>query len=178
MSSTKVVIGPVRFSYAHVWEPSAMNEDAPKKYSVAVLIPKSDKASIAKVNAAIEVAKTEGTIKLGGKIPPNLKVPLRDGDLDRPDDEVYQGHFFMNCNSTNKPGILDKDKNEILDKSEFYSGCYGFVSVNFYAFNTSGSKGIGAGLGNLMKTADGDKLSGGASAIEDFGNIDVADDLM
>ena len=167
---TKVITGKVRFSYAHVFEPHAQEEGKTKKYSVAILIPKKDKATIAKINAAVEAATQAGKVQLGGKIPPNLKKPLRDGDEERPDDENYVGMMFLNASSSKKPGILDPQGNQMLDASEFYSGCYGLASINFYAFNTSGNKGIAAGLNNLKKTEDGENLGGGgASAESDFG---------
>ncbi len=174
--STKVKTGKVRFSYAHVWEPKAKEEGQEKKYSVAILIPKTDKKTLNDINAAIAEATEAGKVKFGGKIPAVLKTPLRDGDAERPDDENYADHFFINANSTTKPGIVDKDVKPIMDQAEFYSGCYGLATVNFYAFNVAGNKGIAAGLGNLMKLEDGDRLSGGSSAEEDFGSDD--NDLM
>lgn len=178
MSSTKVVTGKkTRFSYANVHEPKAMDGGEPK-YSVAVLIPKKDKATIAKIEAAIEAALEEGKGKrFNGKLPPKatLKLPLRDGDEERPDDEAYQGHLFFNATSKTKPGIVDENLNEITDKEDFYSGCIGRASVNFYAFNTNGNKGVAVGLNNLQKLEDGTRLSGGSSAEEDFAEDD--DDL-
>lgn len=174
---TKVVTGKVRFCYAHVFEPTSVGEDETnKKYSISILIPKSDTKTIAKIEAAIEAAKVEGTAKFGGKVPKNLKTPLRDGDEER-DDEVYAGHMFLTANSSMKPGIVDKDLNPILDKEEFYSGCYGRASLNFYAFNTAGNKGIACGLQNLQKLEDGERLAGIASSPEDdFG--DDGEDMM
>lgn len=171
----KVVTGKVRFSYAHVFEPHAMEEGQTKKYSVALLIPKSDKKTVAAIQAAIKDAIEEGKSKLAvnGKLPAKIKLPLRDGDEERPDDEVYAGHYFINANSTSRPGVVDLSLNPIMDKDEFYSGCYGRASLSFYAFNTSGNKGIAAGLGNLQKMEDGVKLGGGSTAQEDFG-----DDMM
>lgn len=169
--ATKVVTGKVRFSYAHVFEPHAMEEGQTKKYSVCILIPKKDKAAIAKIEKAIAAAKEAGKAKFGGKIPASLKTPLRDGDEERPDKEEYEGMMFINANSNRKPEVVDADRNEILNKEEFYSGCWGRASFNFYAFNTSGNKGIACGLNNLMKTEEGENLSGGgASAEEDFGD--------
>ena len=178
MSSTKVITGKVRFSYAHVFEPSAIEEGQAKKYSVSLVIPKDDKKTLAKIEAAIAAALEEGKAKFGGKIPKAYKNPLRDGDEDRPDDEVYEGCMFVNASSSRKPGLVDANLDPILDKDDFYSGCYGRASVNFYAFNVSGNKGIACGLNNLQKLEDGIRLSGGgASAEEDFGG-DLADDLM
>lgn len=165
---TKVIIGKVRFSYAHVFEPKANNPGDEPKYSASILIDKKDKTSLDKVRAAIEAAKKEGLAKLGGKIPANLKQPLRDGDEERPGDEAYKGKFFISANSKRKPGVVDENLDPILDKDEFYSGCYGRASINFYAFNVPGNKGIAAGLNNVQKLEDGERLSGGTTAEEDF----------
>ena len=180
MSQTKVITGKVRFSYAQVFEPKAMNESSTPKYSVSLIIPKKDKKTLDKIKAAIESAIEEGkTSKWGGKLPKNLKNPLRDGDEEREDDKVYEGAMFVNANSSNKPGLVDADLNPIMDKSEFYSGCYGRASINFYAYDSNGSKGIACGLNNLQKLEDGERLAGGgSSAEEDFGSGDDADDLM
>jgi hypothetical protein len=178
MSETKVITGKVRFSYAQVFEPKAMNESSTPKYSVSLIVSKKDKKTLDKIKDAIESAIEEGkTSKWGGKVPKNLKTPLRDGDEEREDDEVYAGAMFVNANSSNKPGLVDEDLNPILDKSEFYSGCYGRASINFYAYDSNGSKGIACGLNNIQKLEDGVRLAGGgASAEEDFGKED--DDLM
>jgi len=173
MSSTKVITGKVRFSYAHVFEPNAINEGDDKKYSVSILIPKTDKVTLGKIEKAVEAAKQEGKGKWNGKIPPVLKLPLRDGDAERPDDEAYEGMMFLNASSKNKPGIVDENTDELMSKDEFYSGCWGRAAVNLYAFNVSGNKGIAVGLNNLQKLEDGDRLSGGgSSAAEDFGSDD------
>lgn len=173
MDSTKVII-PCRFSYAHVWEPTAMEEGAKKKFSVSLIISKDDTETIEKIKKAIALAAEQGKAKLGGKIPVNMKQPLRDGDNERPDDEAYENSMYLSANSERRPGIVDADVQPIIDQDEFYSGCYGRASVNFYAFAVPANKGIAAGLQNLQKLKDGDRLSGGASAAEDFG----ADDLM
>jgi hypothetical protein len=170
MSSTKVITGKVRFSYAHVFEPSAISEGDDKKYSVSILIPKKDLETLAKIKKAVEAAKQEGKGKWNGKIPPVLKLPLRDGDAERPDDEAYEGMMFLNASSKNKPGIVDENTDPVMSKDDFYSGCFGRASVNFYAFNVSGNKGIAVGLNNLQKLEDGDRLSGGPSAADDFGS--------
>jgi len=173
--STKVITGKVRFSYLHVWEPTAIEEGQDKKYSVSLIIPKKDKKTIAAINAAIDNAKEIGKVKLGGKIPNNLKTPLRDGDIDRSDDDNYADCFFINANCKTKPGLVDEDVNPIMNQDELYSGCYGRASITFYAFNTSGNKGIACGLNNLQKLEDGDPLGGRSSAASDFGEND---DLM
>jgi hypothetical protein len=168
-SPTKVVTGKARLSYMAVWEPKAVEEGNEKKYSVSVLIPKTDKATKTKLDAAIEAAKKDGKdSKWGGKIPSNLKLPLRDGDAEREDDPAYRGHWFFNATSKSKPGVVDKGLNPIIDQDELYSGCYGRVAVNFYAFNSNGNKGIAAGLNNIQKLADGEPLAGKSRAEDDF----------
>ena len=153
---TKVITGPTtRWSYVNVWEPKA-NNDGKLKYSVSLIIPKSDTKTIAKINAAVQAAYEEGQSKLkgNGKSVPALsilKTPLRDGDLERPDDEAYANSFFLNANSSNQPGIVDANRDPIIERSEVYSGVYGRASINFYAFNTNGNKGIACGLNNLQK---------------------------
>ena len=176
-SNTKVVTGIVRLSYANVWEPASINGSNPK-YSVSLIIPKSDTKTIAAINAAVDTAIKEGVAKFGGKVPPKgaLKLPLRDGDAER-DDEAYKGAYFVNANSTTAPQIVDKAVQPILDRSEVYSGCYARVSINFYAFNTNGNKGIACGLGNIQKIRDGEPLSGRTSAADDFAT-DLDDDFL
>ena len=160
MNSTKVVTGVVRLSYANVWEPASINGSNPK-YSVSLIIPKSDKQTLDAINAAVDAAIKEGVAKFGGKIPNKaaLKLPLRDGDTER-DDEAYKNSFFVNANSTTAPQIVDRSVQPILDRSEVYSGCYARVSVNFYAFNSNGNRGIACGLGNIQKVRDGEPLGG------------------
>ena len=175
-NSTKVITGKVRFSYANVWAPKSIN-GGDEKYSVSLIIPKSDKKTIADVQAAIELAKKEGASKFGGKVPASLKLPMRDGDVDRPDDEAYKGCYFVNANSKDRPGIVDKSVKPILDQAELYSGCYGRASISFYAFNQNGNKGIACGLQNLQKLADGEPLGGRSRADEDFTTADDDDFL-
>ena len=177
MNATKVVTGKVRLSYAHVWEPVSINDSKPK-YSVSLVIPKSDKETIKKINAAVDAAIEEGLAKFGGEKPNKaaLKLPLRDGDTER-DDEVYKNCFFVNANSTTAPQIVDRTVQPILDREEVYSGCYARVSINFYAYNTNGNKGIACGLGNIQKIADGEPLGGRTSAKDDFSSLEDEDFL-
>lgn len=172
-NATRVVTGKVRLSYVNAFKPRAIQDGQEPKYSLAILIPKTDKNTIAKINAAIKAAVENGKDKLAvkGILPKNIKTPLRDGDEERPDDAAYAGCYFLNANSKQKPQVVDVDRNEIHDPLDLYSGCYGRVSINFYAFNTNGNKGIGAGLGNIQKLADGEPLSAGnVSAATDFGD--------
>ena len=184
--TTKCRIGEVRLSYVHIFQPEATAEGGEKKYSVSLIIPKTNKALLNEIKVAIEAAKQAGVAKFGGKVPANLKTPLRDGDLERPDDDAYAGCYFINASSRTKPGVVKRMKVngqtvmvEVTNEEDVYSGCYGFASVNFFAFNTSGNKGIAAGLNNVLKTRDGEYLGGRASAQTDFGgiNLEEYDDL-
>ena len=178
----KVITGPdTRWSYANVWEPKSINGGTPK-YSVSLIIPKSDTRTVAKLKAAIEAAYREGESKLRGSgktVPPlaSIKNPLRDGDAERPDDPAYANAYFINANSTTAPGIVDADLNPVLTRSEVYSGVYGRASINLYAFNSNGNKGIACGLNNLQKIRDGEPLGGKTSAENDFASDDDEDFL-
>ena len=173
VNPTKVITGVnTRWSYVNAWEPKSINGGAPK-YSVSLIIPKSDTKTLEKIRAAIQAAYEEGQGKLKGNgksVPPLsvLKTPLRDGDAERLDDEAYAGSYFVNANSGTAPGIVDADRNPILDRSEVYSGVYGRASINFYAFNSNGNKGIACGLNNLQKIRDGEPLGGKSRAEDDF----------
>ncbi|MGL5440822.1 MAG: DUF2815 family protein [Filifactoraceae bacterium] len=172
---TKVTTGKVRLSYAHIFEPHAIEGNEPK-YSVSVIIPKSDKVTLQAIKDAVNQAKEEGKGKFGNKIPANLKTPLRDGDIDREGDEAYAGCYFLNASSKNKPGIVDINVQPVLDATEVYSGCYARLTINFYAYNANGNKGIAAGLGNIQKLADGESLGGFTRAEDDFDSLGSADD--
>ena len=174
-SATKMVI-PCRISFANIWEPKAIN-GGDEKYSVSCLIPKSDKKTLARIQKAVEAAKEDGKArKWSGKIPPNLKLPLRDGDIDRPDDENYEDCYFLNASSKDAPQVVDRKVNPVLDPMMVYSGCYCNVYVNFYAFNANGNRGVAAGLGNIQFVRDGERLSGKASADADFDALEDDDE--
>ena len=179
---TKVITGVnTRWSYVNAWEPKSINGGAPK-YSVSLIIPKSDTKTLEKIRAAIQAAYEEGQSKLKGNgrsVPAlsALKIPLRDGDAERPDDEAYANSYFVNANSGTAPGIVDADRNPILERSEVYSGVYGRASINFYAFNSNGNKGIACGLNNLQKIRDGEPLGGKRRAEDDFAEEDEDDFL-
>jgi len=179
----KVVTGPnTRWSYANVWEPKSINGGRPK-YSVSLIIPKSDEKTVEKIRSAVLAAYQEGENKLkgGGHILPpleQLKTPLRDGDLERPLDPVYAHAWFVNASSDTAPGIVDADRNPVLSRSEVYSGVYGRASVTFYAFNTNGNRGIACALNHLQKLRDGTPLGGGTRAEDDFADPDDEDDEL
>ena len=177
VKDTKVVFGPCRLSYTHVFTKYAPDGDTDNgKYMTNVLIPKSEKQTVKALQQAIEAAKKAGIVsKWGGKEPKNLERPLRDGDTDK-DDEVYEDCFFINAKSSTRPGICDKNKNAIVDEEEIYSGVYAYVSVSFYPYDKNGNRGIACGLNNIMKFKDGERLGGKTSAENDFADIDAEDD--
>lgn len=179
-TDTKIKTGKVRLSYAHVFQPQSMDGGA-EKYSVRLLIPKSDKETLQKIKTAVNTAKEQGKSKWGGRIPESCKTPLRDGDKEYPDDETYTDHYFLNASSTSKPVVAKpigkkpdgSAKFELItDTTEVYSGCYAKVSLNFYPFAKKGNRGIAAGLNHLVKIQDGDFLGGRSSLEDDFANED------
>lgn len=182
--TTKMVTGKVRLSYANIWEPKE-NDQGQLKYSCALLIPKEDKETLRKIKAIVDALKAEAVAKYK-KLPSNFKLPLHDGDEDKPDDPNYAGHYFLNAYANNQPGIAKpigkgadgKTKfQEITDSTEVYSGCYCKVSINFYLYDNK-SKGIGVGLNNIVKVQDGESLAGRSSVNDDFAeeDFDVYDD--
>lgn len=177
-TSTKALLKGVRFSYANVWQPRE-NDDKSLSYGTAILIPKDDAGNKKTIDAIIDVLVAEAKSKNKGKLPVKFKMPLRDGDDEKPDDENYAGHWFLNAKSTTKPGIVSTDRDAdnkpkaITNEAEFYSGCYGHVTVSFFLFDKKGNVGIGVGLNNIMKTKDGTPLAGKTSAAEDFADIEV-----
>ena len=179
---TKVITGKhTIMSYLNVNEPKVPLGGGTPKYSVSLIIPKSDTVTVAKIRAAIQAAYEEGQSKLKGSsksVPAlkDLKIPLRDGDKDREGDEAYKDSWFVNANSTTKPGVVDADRNPILESSELYSGIIGRASINFYAFNINGNRGIACGLNNIQKLADGTPLGGHSRAEDDFADLDDEDD--
>ena len=181
--STKLVTGVVRLSYANVWEARrpANQPDAKPKYSCSIIIPKADKATVSAINAAIDEAIREGVGKFGGKVPNKavLKLPLRDGDTERPDDPAYKNSYFINAsaNEDHPPRIVDKRVQPILDHAEVYSGVYAKVALNFYAFSVNGNRGVACGLGNIQKIRDGEPLGGFSDPASEFSVEDDDDDL-
>jgi hypothetical protein len=175
-SATRVVTGKVRLSYVHIFEPYTNDPEKEARYSVTILIPKSDKATMKKILDAEAAAKEEGKAsKFGGKIPSNLASIIHDGDeeadLDR--NPEYAGHMYMAMSSKQRPGVVDVDLNPILDSTQVYSGCYARVSINAFAYNTAGKKGVSFGLNNVQFLEDGEPLGGRTRAEDDF-----AEDLL
>lgn len=180
ITDTNIRIGEVQLNYVNVFEKRRNEDGSEGKYSVQIRIPKTDKKGIQLIEDAIEAAKVAGKSKTyGGKIPSRLQTPLRDGDEEHPDDETYEGMMFFNASTSRKPGVKvleDGAIRDALDDDDCYSGCYGAVTVNFYPYSVSGNNGVAAGLGNVIKTRDGERVSGGRSADADFG--DMGDDLL
>lgn len=181
VNPTKVITSPdTRWSYANVWEAKAINGGTPK-FSVSLIIKKDDPC-VPKIKAAIQAAYDEGQAKLkgNGKSVPLLaaiKNPLRDGDIERSDDPAYAGAYFINANNQSAPGIVDADRQPILERREVYSGVYGRASISFYTFNSSGNRGIACSLNNLQKIRDGEPLGGHSRAEDDFAT-DEDDDFL
>lgn len=177
MMSTRVVTGKVRFSFVNVFEARAFGEGQEPKYSVMLLIPKSDIGTIERIKKAIDAAAQKGlSTKFGGRLPAVLKTTLKDADKDMDQDgEIFAdkwdytaGHYIINVSSKNQPQIVDAQLNPIINPIEFYSGCYGRASINFFAYNSNGNKGISAGLNNLQKLEDGEPLGSMTTAEQDF----------
>ncbi|MDF2513713.1 MAG: hypothetical protein K0S04_3579 [Herbinix sp.] len=170
-----ITTGKVRFSFTNIFTPRAPQEGGEPKYSLTILIPKSDVATIQAIQQAMDAAVQEGiTSTFGGVRPPRLNMPLYDGDGVRPTSgepfgEECKGHLVMTASSLQQPSVVDINVQPILNQAEIYSGCYGRVSLRFFAYNKNGNKGVGCGLGNVQKLADGDPLSGRTSAADDFG---------
>lgn len=181
LNPTKVVTGKVRFSFVNVFEARAFGEGQTPKYSVMLLIPKSDVGTIARIKKAIDAAAQKALMtKFGGRLPAVLKTTLKDADKDTDQDgEIFAekwdytaGHYIINVSSKNAPQIVDAARNPIIDPTEFYSGCYGRASINFFAYNNQGNKGVSAGLNNLQKLEEGEPLGSFSTAEQDF-----ADDI-
>ena len=177
MAENKILTEKVRLSYAHLFHPQAPEGGGEAKYSVCLLIPKTDAVTLGRVRAAIETAKAQGIEKWGGKVPTGLKLPLRDGDIERPDSPEFAGMLFMNCNSKNAPLVVNQQKQDIIDSSEVYSGCYAKASVSFYPFNVNGNRGVGCGLNGIQKISDGEPLGGGRETADEMFGEDEEDPL-
>jgi hypothetical protein len=174
---TKVVTGKVRLSYCHLFEPFSSFEGQDAKYSVVILVPKSDTVTVNKIKAAQQAALEAGkSTKFGGSIPKNWKNTFRDGDEEGDLDKnpEYAGHYFMTISNKTKPGVVDQQVNPVLDQTEVYSGCYARVSMNAFAFSASGNKGVSFGLNHVQKLADGEPFGSFSKAENDF---DAVEDL-
>lgn len=173
---TKVVVKGARLSYVHLFDPWAQDEDQDEKYSCVLLIPKEDKETLDRLKKAQQNALENGKEKaFGGKIPSDWKSTLRDGDErdDLEDNPAYVGHMYMSVSSNQRPGVVDRNLDPIMDKAAVYSGCYANVSLNAYAYNTKGNKGVTFFLRNVQFLKDGEPLGNVSRPQDDF---DVVDD--
>ena len=176
----KVLTGECRLSYCNLTTPRAAQQGGEPKYSVTLLIPKTDVATKADIDAAIQAAANEALSKVwNGARPPQLRVPIYDGDGVRPSGVPFgdecKGHWVMTASTKNKPQVVGMDNiNCELAPSDIYSGMYARVTIRFFGYSNSGNKGIGCGLGNVMKTRDGEALAGSASASVDFAGVGAA----
>lgn len=176
-----VTTGKVRLSYAHLTEPVAIQEGQEKKYSASFIIPKGDKKTLEKIATAIKLATQRGIeTKWGGKKPAKLKLPLRDGDDERPEDEAYANSYFINANCKTRPFAVDERKHDYASIEEIdeqvYSGCYVYASISFYPYDAAGNRGVACGLNGVMKAADGEPLSSRVSAETAFADIEIEED--
>ena len=173
MSNT-IVTGEVRFSYVNVFEPRAGQNGGEPKYSITILLPKSDIATKQAIDREIQAELQNGiAAKFGGQMPARPAIPIHDGDGTRPSGEPFgeecRGCWVFTASSKQKPEVVDENCQPILSQTQVYSGCYGRVSLRFFAYNQAGKKGIGCGLGNVQKLHDGEPLGGGTTAKQDFG---------
>lgn len=171
----KVLTGEVRLSYVNLVAPRAAQQGAEPKYGVTLLIPKTDVATKAAIDAAMEAAAKEAVAKTwGGVRPPYLKPVIHDGDSVRPSGVAFgpecKGHWVLTASTKMKPQVIDTYGTE-LAPTDIYSGMYARVTIRFFGYSNSGNKGVGCGLGNVMKVRDGEPLSGGASAASDFAGL-------
>ena len=139
-SATQVVTGVVRLSYLNLFKPRALSEGQEPKYSACLLIPKSDKETIRKIKEACEAARLSSAAVFNGKVPEKLKLPLHDGDGEMPNGGEYgeeaHGMYVLNCSSKTAPQVVDRHVQPIIDPTEVYSGCWGRVDLNFFAYNS------------------------------------------
>ena len=170
--TTRVVTGKCRFVYCSVMSARKNEMNGKDEFSTQVLVPKADTETVGALKAA---AKEALTAKFGDKIPKNVRNPLRDGDTETKADgaplgKEYAGHFFFNTKSTNKPGAVDANGQDLLGSNDIVSGDYGRVSLNAYAYSQAGNNGVSFGLNNIMLVAKGEPLGGARpSAASDFG---------
>lgn len=177
ISETTIRLGEVRFVYVHVFSPRKNDDGTDGKYGVQILIPKTNTQAVKLIQEAAEAAKAKGPKSGWGNkaaAAKKLTANLRDGDEEKEGDSVYEGMWFINANSPQKPGVRVLENGqmyEAMDNDDFYSGCYGAATVSLYAFNNNGNMGIGCALNNVIKTRDGERLSGGTTAESDFADL-------
>lgn len=171
--NTNVTTGEVRLSYVNLFQPRANQQGQEPKYSVTVLLPKSDTATYQRIQAAIQAAYEKGVQGAWNGARPPLKHVIHDGDGVRPSGEPFgpecKGHWVFTASSKQKPELVDANLNPIIDQTKVYSGVYGRVNINFYPYNNSGNRGVAAGLGPVQILRDGEPLGGRVTAADAFG---------
>lgn len=165
----KVITGSCLLSYVNLMKPQAIAGGEPK-YSVSLVFSKGDVTTFKKIEKATKQAIEEGVSRYGAKFgkAANFRMPLRDGDIDKPDDVAYKNSYFLNVNSKTKPGLVNKSLDEIIDPGEIYSGCIGRASIVAFPYSVNGSTGVSFALQNVQKLEDGEPLGGKARAADDF----------
>ncbi len=179
MSKNNRIIVPCRLAYVNCWKPKS-SYGGTEKYSAALVIPKEDTETVKNVTEILAKVTSESLSTWGGKMPPNMKSPLHDGDVDSPDNPIFNNSYYINAKSTEAPQIVDNKCNSITNHTELYSGCFANVSVVFHPYNFSGLKGISAWLGNIQKIKDGEYVGGRITAQQEFKPVQViaSDDYL
>ena len=176
----KVITGEVRASYVNIFKTRFNDLSGKEEYSMMILVPKSDRATVEKIEGAIETAKQE---KWKGRAPKGFHITFKDGDDEdqipesaKPGEEPFANHYFMNVKSTTKPGIVDADLNEVIDEGSFRSGDYCKVSIQAYSYDTKGNRGVSFGLNNVQVLRKGVPLGGRSRPENDF-EVEEQDDM-
>ena len=171
IDGSKVITGEVRFHYVNVLHPHKFDYQEEPQYQICILVPKDDIDNVTALKQAIH----EAFIRIKDPAP-DWWDPLRDGDLEHPEDPAFRGMYYLNAKSRQSPGVVDADRNKITDERQIYNGCYGRASLSFFPFDR-GSTGVGTGLNNIQKLRDGDYLEEKKAADEDFEDDDFFDIL-
>ena len=170
---TKVITPPFRVSFPSIFEPSSYQGGDPK-YSLAMLFypakfSEADKKAFAALKAAADAAGMDKFKKAVKDFPDNMRRPLRRGEEKAHLEGYGEGCVFATASSKQRPGLIDRDKQDILDKDAFYPGCWARATVTAYAYDNKG-KGVAFGLHNIQKLGDGENFTGRVAADEDFGD--------
>lgn len=166
MARKNRIVIPCRMAYVNCWKPTS--RFGGEKYSLVAIIKKSDTKTLDAIQKAIDYVTEKSIDKWGGRVPSALRTPLHDGDLDKPDNPVFQNCYYLNAKCKDAPQVVDQNVEPITEQSEMYSGCYGNISLIFYGYNCGGNKGIAVWLGNIQKTKDGPRLNGRVTAKDEF----------
>lgn len=176
----KVMSPKFRVAFPNVFVPQdGKKPDDPKRYNICMLFPKDVDLS------KLEKAATKQCHALWGKEKfeklrknPNFKWPFRDGDLERDEYNGFEGNIFITASAQahkHKPGVVNKDREDIIDQSEIYAGCYGRATLSVYAYDIE-SNGVAFGLVNFQKLSDGEPLVARQNAGDDFDDEEDFDD--